>query len=157
MCSLPCLDHQHFFFFSVRSCLEELFSREYYSSKVQWAFLCATTVRCQLGVIGLVTPSSTREEESITSYSCFSLRWGILLATDWHSHQVQGTSILRLIRRKRAIEVKQLAQGCKQTWQRRESNQQPSDHESNTLTKQNKLKEAQHFLRGTFFPFAPIS
>jgi hypothetical protein len=33
-----------------------------------------------IGVIGLVTPSSPREEESITSYSCFSLGWGILLA-----------------------------------------------------------------------------
>jgi hypothetical protein len=53
------------FFFSVRSFLEELFSKEYYSSKVP------------IGVIGLVTPSSTREEESITSYSCFSLGWGL--------------------------------------------------------------------------------
>jgi hypothetical protein len=35
-----------------------------------------------IGVIGLVTSSSTREEESITSYStCFSLGWGLLLAT----------------------------------------------------------------------------
>jgi hypothetical protein len=33
-----------------------------------------------IGVIGLVTPSLTREEESITSYSCFSLGWGLLLA-----------------------------------------------------------------------------
>jgi hypothetical protein len=40
-----------FFFFSVRSCLEELFSKEYYSSKVLWAFLRATTVRCQLGLL----------------------------------------------------------------------------------------------------------
>jgi hypothetical protein len=39
--------HKFFFFFSVRSCLEELFSKEYYSSKVLWAFLRATTVRCQ--------------------------------------------------------------------------------------------------------------
>jgi hypothetical protein len=35
-----------FFFFSVRSCLEELFSKEYYSSKILWVFLRATTVRC---------------------------------------------------------------------------------------------------------------
>jgi hypothetical protein len=34
-----------------------------------------------IGVIGLVTPSSTRDEESITNYSCFSLGWGLLLAT----------------------------------------------------------------------------
>jgi hypothetical protein len=60
--------------FSVHSCLEELFSKGYYSSKVLWEFLRATMVRCQLG-------SSTREEESITSYSCFSLGWGLLLAT----------------------------------------------------------------------------
>jgi hypothetical protein len=39
-----------FFFFSVRSCLEELFSKEYYSSKVIWAFLRATTVRCHFCV-----------------------------------------------------------------------------------------------------------
>jgi hypothetical protein len=35
-----------------------------------------------IGVTDLiVTLSSTREEEAITSYSCFSLGWGILLAT----------------------------------------------------------------------------
>jgi hypothetical protein len=30
---------------------------------------------------------------------------------------LDGTEVLRLIRRTRAIEVKQLAQGCKQAWQ----------------------------------------
>jgi hypothetical protein len=40
-----------FFFFSVRYCLEELFSKEYYSSKVLRVFLHATTVRCQLGLL----------------------------------------------------------------------------------------------------------
>jgi hypothetical protein len=33
------------------SCLEELLSKEYYSSKVLWAFFRATTVRCQLGLL----------------------------------------------------------------------------------------------------------
>jgi hypothetical protein len=96
------------------------------------SILRATTVKVPIGVIGLVTPSLTREEESITSYSCYSLGWG-LFACHWHRHQVQGTSVLRLIRRTRAIEVKQLAQGCKQTWQWWESNPQPSDHESKKL------------------------
>jgi hypothetical protein len=59
------------------------------------------------------------------------LTWMGSFACHWHRHQVQGTSVLRLIRRTRAIEVKQLAQGFKQTWQWRESNPQPSDHESN--------------------------
>jgi hypothetical protein len=45
---------------------------------------------------------STREEESITSYSCFSLGWG--LACHWHRHQVQGASVLCLLRRTRARE-----------------------------------------------------
>jgi hypothetical protein len=35
----------------VRSCLEALFSKEYYSSKDLWQFLRATTVRCQLGLL----------------------------------------------------------------------------------------------------------
>jgi hypothetical protein len=62
------------------------------------------------------------------------LTWMGYFACHWHRHQVQGTSVLRLIRRTRAIEVKQLAQGCKQTWQCQESNPQPSDHGSKTLT-----------------------
>jgi hypothetical protein len=62
------------------------------------------------------------------------LTWMGSFACHWHRHQVRGTSVLRLIRRTRAIEVKQLAQVCKQTWQWRESNPQPSDHESKTLT-----------------------
>jgi hypothetical protein len=45
----------------------------------------------------------------------FSLGWGLLLATGIGTRY--KTSVLRLIRRARAIEVKQLAQGCKQTWQ----------------------------------------
>jgi hypothetical protein len=49
-----------------------------------------------IGVIGLVTPSSNRKE-SITSYSCFSLGWGLLLATGIGTMKVQGTSVLRLI------------------------------------------------------------
>jgi hypothetical protein len=64
-----------------------------------------------LGDIGLVTPSSTREEE--TKLLMF-ITWMGYFACHWHRHQVQGTSDLRLIRRTRAIEVKQLAQGCKQ-------------------------------------------
>jgi hypothetical protein len=39
------------------------------------------------------------------------LTWMGYFACHWHRHQVQGTSVLRLIRRTRAIEVKQLAQG----------------------------------------------
>jgi hypothetical protein len=63
------------------------------------------------------------------------LTWMGSFACHWHRHhEAQGTSVLRLIRRTRAIEVKQLAQGCKQTWQCRESNPQPSDHGSKTLT-----------------------
>jgi hypothetical protein len=58
-------------------------------------------------------PSDSTREESITSYSCFSLGLRLLLATGIR-HQVQGASVLRLIRRTRAIEVKQLSQGCKQ-------------------------------------------
>jgi hypothetical protein len=42
------------------------------------------------------------------------LTWMESFACHWHRHQVQGTLVLRLIRRTRAIEVKQLAQGCKQ-------------------------------------------
>jgi hypothetical protein len=45
------------------------------------------------------------------------LTWLGSFACHWHRHQLQGTSVLRLIRRTRAIEVKQLARGCKQTWQ----------------------------------------
>jgi hypothetical protein len=41
------------------------------------------------------------------------LTWMGSFACHWHRHQVQGNSVLRLIRRTRAIEVKQLAQGCK--------------------------------------------
>jgi hypothetical protein len=54
-----------------------------------------------------------------------SLNWMGSFACHCHRHQVQGTSVLHLIRRTRAIEVKQLAQGCKQTWQWRESNPRP--------------------------------
>jgi hypothetical protein len=43
------------------------------------------------------------------------LIWMGSFACHWHRHQVQGTSVSRLIRRTRAIEVKQLAQRCKQT------------------------------------------
>jgi hypothetical protein len=39
------------------------------------------------------------------------LTWMGSFACHWHRHQVQGTSVLRLIRRTRTIEVKQLAQG----------------------------------------------
>jgi hypothetical protein len=82
--------------------------------------LRATTVRCQLGL--LAYSDSVFDQGggvhhkllSITSYSCLSLG---CVACHWHRHQVQGTSVLRLVRRTRAIEVKQLAQGCKQTWQ----------------------------------------
>jgi hypothetical protein len=81
----------------------------------------------------IATPSSTREEESITSYSSFSLGWGLLLATGIDTRYKEPL-VLRLIRRMRVIELKQLAQGCKQTWQWRESNPQPSDHESKMST-----------------------
>jgi hypothetical protein len=58
-------------------------------------FFCVPhTVRCQLG---------HWIEESITSYSHVSHLDGvfILLFATWHRHQVQGTSVLRLIRRTR--------------------------------------------------------
>jgi hypothetical protein len=99
------------------SCLEELFYKELLLQGSMSVFACHYGW-VPIGVIGLVTPSSTRDEESITSYSCFSLGWGLLLATGIGTRwQVQGTSVLRLIRRTRAIEVTQLAQGCKQRWQ----------------------------------------
>jgi hypothetical protein len=93
-------------FFSVRSCLEELFSKEYYSSKVLWAFLRATTVRCQLGLL-------YKEHRFYVSF--------------------EGRE--------------QLAQGCKQTWQCRESNPQPSDHGSKTLITRPRRPSFQDFKR----------
>jgi hypothetical protein len=49
------------------------------------------------------------------------LTWVGSFACHWHRHQVQGSSVLRLIRRTRAIEVKQL--------ERTSSTPSPASHE----------------------------
>jgi hypothetical protein len=64
---------------------------------------------------------SVFDQESITSYSCFTLGWGLLLATGigtrYARYKVPHFTSHSNDRRTRAIEVNQLAQGCKQTWQ----------------------------------------
>jgi hypothetical protein len=121
-----------FFFFSICFCLKELFSKEYYSSKVLWAFC----VPLRLGANWGYWPSDSVFDQGggVHHKLLMFLTWMGSFACHWHRHQVQGASVLRLIRRTRAIEIKQLAQGCKQTWQWRESNPQHSDHEFKTLT-----------------------
>jgi hypothetical protein len=97
------------FFFSVHSCLEELFSKEFQGSmSVLW-----------LGANWGYWDSVFDQGGGVHHKLLMFLTWIGSFACHWHRHQVQGTSVLRLIRRTRAIEVKQLAQGCKQRWQQR--------------------------------------
>ena len=93
--------------------------------------ICVLLRQAPIGFIGLAALTlAGPKEESISSYS--PLGWGLLLALA----QTQGTRNLGFMSHSKdgAIEVKQLAQGCKQTCQCRESTPRPLDCESKTLT-----------------------